>query len=185
MEKGSNPAETASENNLQVSDKKAGVVYLVDGTAYVYRAYHAIRGLTNSKGKIGTKANLVEPGKRMLSSMTPTILARDGKPVLLIGSPGSKTIINTVLQVILNVVDHEMNIARAIEAPRIHHQWLPDTIFYEKLAFSPDTIAILQGRGHDVKEIDGLGVAEVIVVREDHLEGGVDRRQADGGAVGY
>ncbi|MFN6021060.1 MAG: gamma-glutamyltransferase, partial [Bacteroidota bacterium] len=88
--------------------------------------FNPVPGVTNRKGQVGTSPNLVAPHKRMLSSMTPTIVALDGKPVLVIGSPGGRTIINTVLQVILNVIDHSMNMGEAIETPRIHHQWLPD-----------------------------------------------------------
>ena len=98
--------------------------------------FNPVPGLTNSKGLIGTKPNLVAPEKRMLSSMSPTIVAKNGKPVLIIGSPGGRTIINTTLQVILNVIDHEMTVAEAIEAPRIHHQWLPDITSFEKLGIS-------------------------------------------------
>ena len=147
--------------------------------------FNAGPGLTDSTGLIGTPANLAEPGKRMLSSMTPTIINRDGEVFMVTGTPGGRTIINTVLQTILNVIDHGVSAQVAVDLGRIHHQWLPDTIFHEALAFSPDTIRILEGRGHSVKEIGNLGVAEVIVVREDGLEGGVDRRQADGGAVGF
>ncbi len=147
--------------------------------------FNAGPGLTDSTGLIGTPANLAEPGKRMLSSMTPTIVNRDGEVFMVTGTPGGRTIINTVLQTILNVVDHGASAQAAVDLGRIHHQWLPDVIFHEKLAFSPDTLAILQSRGHTMKETENLGVAEVIVVREDGLEGGVDRRQADGGAVGY
>ena len=113
--------------------------------------FNAIPGLTNSKGKIGTRPNLIQPEKRMLSSMTPTIVAKDGKPVLVIGSPGGRTIINTVLQVILNVIDHEMNIAQAIEASRIHHQWLPDVTSFEELGVSKDTRELYESMGHPIK----------------------------------
>ena len=121
----------------------------------------------------------------MLSSMTPTILNRDGEVFMVTGTPGGRTIINTVLQTILNVVDHGANAQTAVDLGRIHHQWLPDVIAYEALSFSPDTLENLRSRGHSVREVNSLGVAEVIVVREDGLEGGVDRRQADGGAAGY
>ncbi|MEM9758249.1 MAG: gamma-glutamyltransferase, partial [Pseudomonadota bacterium] len=147
--------------------------------------FNAGPGLTDSTGLIGTAANLAAPGKRMLSSMTPTILNKDGEVFMVTGTPGGRTIINTVLQTILNVVDHGASAQTAVDLGRIHHQWLPDVIRYEKLAFSPDTIENLEQRGHSFKQINNLGVAEVIVVREDGLEGGVDRRQADGGAAGY
>ncbi|MBF8248994.1 MAG: gamma-glutamyltranspeptidase, partial [Bacteroidetes bacterium] len=91
-------------------------------------------GRTDTTGMIGTTPNLVAPGKRMLSSMTPTIIAKDGKPWALIGSPGGKTIINTVLQVTLNLVDFGMNISEAVTAGRAHHQWLPDVLTMERYA---------------------------------------------------
>jgi gamma-glutamyltranspeptidase / glutathione hydrolase len=140
--------------------------------------------LTNADGLIGTKPNLAQPGKRMLSSMTPTILAKDGKLFMVTGSPGGRTIINTVLLTILNVVDFGMNAQQAVDAPRFHHQWLPDRVSYERNGISPDTLSILQARGHQFREGGGQGVAEVIVynAKEDVLEGGVDRRAADGGA---
>jgi gamma-glutamyltranspeptidase/glutathione hydrolase len=147
--------------------------------------FNAGPGLTDSTGLIGTPANLAEPGKRMLSSMTPTIVNRDGELFMVTGTPGGRTIINTVLQTILNVIDHGASAQAAVDLGRIHHQWLPDEITYEALAFSPDTLRILEGRGHSLRQVDRTGVAEVIVVREDGLEAGVDRRQPDGAALGY
>jgi gamma-glutamyltranspeptidase/glutathione hydrolase len=140
--------------------------------------------LTNAEGLIGTKPNLAMPGKRMLSSMTPTILAKDGKLFMVTGSPGGRTIINTVLLTILNVVDFGMNAQQAVDAPRFHHQWLPDRISYERNGISPDTLSILTSRGHEFRENSAQGVAEVIVynAKDDVLEGGVDRRAPDGGA---
>src|SRR5205085_1584496 len=85
-------------------------------------------GHTTAKGQIGTKPNLIEPGKRMLSSMTPVIVMKDGKPVLVTGSPGGRTIINTVLCVVVNVIDFDMPVQDAVSAPRMHHQWLPDAV---------------------------------------------------------
>jgi len=147
--------------------------------------FNAGPGLTDSTGLIGTSANLAEPGKRMLSSMSPTIVNHNGEVFMVTGTPGGRTIINTVLQTILNVVDHGANAQTAVDLGRVHHQWLPDTLYVEKLGFSPDTLKLLKARGHTIEQIDGLGVAEVIVVRDGVLEGGVDRRQWDGGAVGY
>jgi gamma-glutamyltranspeptidase/glutathione hydrolase len=148
--------------------------------------FNAGPGLTNEQGLIGTEPNLARPGKRMLSSMSPTIVAKDGKLFMVTGSPGGRTIINTVLMTILNVVDFGMNAQEAVDAGRIHHQWLPDRISYEKFAFSPDTLAILRKMGHTLQEGGGQGVDEVIVynAQEDMLEGGLDRRQADGGVSG-
>jgi gamma-glutamyltranspeptidase/glutathione hydrolase len=149
--------------------------------------FNAGPGLTDDRGLIGTAPNLTEPGKRMLSSMTPTILAKDGELFMVTGSPGGRTIINTVLQTILNVVDHGMNAQEAVDAGRIHHQWLPDRIQYERLAFSPDTINILRWMGHELRESEQQGVAEVIVVnrKDGMLEGGLDRRAPDGGVAIY
>ncbi len=89
-------------------------------------------GVPNAFGLVGATANAPAPRKRPLSSMTPTIVMKDGKPYLVTGSPGGSRIITTVLQIILNVLDHEMNVAEAVSAPRIHHQWLPDEVFAEK-----------------------------------------------------
>jgi gamma-glutamyltranspeptidase / glutathione hydrolase len=149
--------------------------------------FNAGPGMTDERGLIGTPPNLAEPGKRMLSSMTPTIVAKDGKLFMVTGSPGGRTIINTVLQTILDVVDHGMNAQEAVDAGRIHHQWLPDRINYERGAFSPDTLNILRWMGHDLREIENQGVAQVIVVnpKDGILEGGSDRRAPDGGAAFY
>jgi gamma-glutamyltranspeptidase/glutathione hydrolase len=149
--------------------------------------FNAGPGLTDEQGLIGTAPNLAQPGKRMLSSMTPTIVAKDGELFMVTGSPGGRTIINTVLQTILNVVDHKMNAQAAVDAGRIHHQWLPDRINYERLGFSPDTLNILKWLGHDLREIGGQGVAQVIVVNGEDgmLEGGLDLRAPDGGAASY
>ncbi len=142
--------------------------------------------LTDAEGLIGTKPNLAEPGKRMLSSMTPTILTRDRQLFMVTGSPGGRTIINTVLETIVAVVDFGMNAQEAVDAPRFHHQWLPDRISYEKYALSADTLAELERRGHMLQSGGSQGVAQVIIYnpREDMLEGGSDRRLADGAAVG-
>jgi gamma-glutamyltranspeptidase/glutathione hydrolase len=152
--------------------------------------FNAGPGLTDAEGLIGTDPNLAAPGKRMLSSMTPTILARGGKVYLAIGSPGGRTIINTVLQVIVNIVDFGMNVQEAIDAGRFHHQWLPDRIQFERYGLSPDTAALLRARGHEVKELEGdwatQGVAEGVLydAAADMLEGGSDRRAPDGAAIG-
>jgi gamma-glutamyltranspeptidase/glutathione hydrolase len=143
--------------------------------------------LTTAEGLIGTKANLAEPGKRMLSSMSPTILAKDGQLFMVTGSPGGRTIINTVLETIVDVVDFGMNAQEAIDAPRFHHQWLPDRLDYEKYGLSADTVAELERRGHTLRAGNGgQGVAQVIVynAKDDMIEGGTDRRASDGAAVG-
>ena len=168
-----------------------GVKIVVPGAGFLLNNemgdFNAGPELTTAEGLIGTKANLAEAGKRMLSSMTPTILAKDGQLVMVTGSPGGRTIINTALETIVDVVDFGMNAQEAVDAPRFHHQWLPDRIDYEKYGFSPDTIKELERRGHSLREgRGGQGVAQVIVfnAKEDMLEGGNDRRAADGAAVG-
>lgn len=146
--------------------------------------FNAAPGLTDERGLIGTDPNLAEGRKRMLSSMTPTIVAKDGDLFLVTGTPGGRTIINTVMQTIVNVVDHGMNAQEAVDAGRIHHQWLPDRINHERQEFSPDTLSLLERYGHTLNETTAQGAAEVILHRADEgvLEGGVDRRAPDGGA---
>jgi len=147
-------------------------------------------GRTDETGLVGTAPNLVAPGKRMLSSMTPTIVLKDGKPLLLIGSPGGRTIINTVLQVIVNVVDFDMDVAEAIAAPRIHHQWLPNRIAMEKFGYSPETVRRLQEMGHQVRisnssRSQGRAMGIWIDPKTGLRMGAADPRSADGSAVGY
>ena len=149
--------------------------------------FNAAPGLTTADGLIGTAPNLAAPGKRMLSSMSPTIVARDGRLVMVTGSPGGRTIINTVLHTILNVIDFGMNVQQAVDAPRFHHQWLPDRIFHERYGLSPDTVALLEARGHRLAARARQGAAHAIVLDAgaDVLAGGADRRRADARAVGY
>ena len=149
--------------------------------------FNAAPGLTTAAGLIGTQPNLAEPGKRMLSSMTPTIVARDGRLFMVTGSPGGRTIINTVLHTILNVVDFGMNVQEAVDAPRFHHQWLPDELRYERRGLSPDTVALLEARGHVLAARTSQGAAHAIVLdaEADVLEGAADPRRADAAAVGY
>jgi gamma-glutamyltranspeptidase / glutathione hydrolase len=167
-----------------------GVKIVVPGAGFLLNNemgdFNAGPELTNAEGLVGTKPNLAEPRKRMLSSMTPTILAKDGRLFMVSGSPGGRTIINTVLETIVDVVDFGMNAQEAIDAPRFHHQWLPDRVDYEKHGLSADTTAELERRGHTLRAGGGQGVAQVIVfnVKEDVLEGGTDRRASDGGVVG-
>jgi len=148
--------------------------------------FNPLPGTTNSKGLIGTKPNLVAPEKRMLSSMSPMIIAKDGKPVLVIGSPGGRTIINTSLQVILNVIDHGMSIGQAVEAARIHHQWLPDVTSFEKFGISPDTQKLYEMMGHTVRFRNTQGQAMGVYIDQETgmLFGAADTRSFDSKAVG-
>lgn len=167
----------------------SGIV--VEGGGYLLNNelgdFNAVPGVTNSRGLIGTTPNLVEPEKRPLSSMTPTIVAKDGKPVFTAGSPGGKTIINTTMQLILNVIDHEMNIAQSVEAGRIHHQWLPDVTSMETGALSPDTIRLYEEKGHRLTSRGTQGAAMAVYYDRVNglFEGAADSRRGDGGAVGY
>jgi gamma-glutamyltranspeptidase/glutathione hydrolase len=142
--------------------------------------------MTTETGLIGTEPNLAEPGKRMLSSMTPTIVARDGNLLMVTGSPGGRTIINTVLLTLVNVIDFGMNIQEAIDAPRLHHQWLPDETRYERWGLSPDTLALLRARGHQMVETRVQGAVSAIYHdgKNDLLEGAEDRRRTSA-AVGF
>ena len=148
--------------------------------------FNAGPGLTDENGLIGTEPNLAAPGKRMLSNMTPTILLHDGRPLLVVGSPGGRRIPGTVLQTIVNVLSFRMNVQEAVDAPRVHHQWLPDLLRYERNGFSPDTLDILREWGHEVNEGSSWSSVQAIGVRENGrwLEGGSDRRQPDGAAIG-
>ena len=194
------PAESNETTHLSIVDEERNAVAMtftleasygskivVSGAGFLLNNemgdFNAGPGLTTVDGLIGTPPNMAAPAKRMLSSMTPTILAKDGNLAMVTGTPGSRTIINTVLLTILNVIDFGMNAQEAVDAGRFHHQWLPDRINYEKFAFSPDTVALLKAKGHEMREGDSQGVAEVIVVDQETktLEGGLDRRQSDGG----
>lgn len=142
-------------------------------------------GVTDERGRIGTEPNLIAPGKRPLSSMTPTILARDGRPIALIGSPGGKTIINTVLRIIVNVVDFGMSLPDAVAAPRFHHQWMPDTLFVEA-AFPESVRDALRALGHEVRAgFRVQGDAHTIWIYPDGARLAVADRRRSGAAAAY
>ena len=146
-------------------------------------------GVTNVAGRIGTPPNQIAPGKRMLSSMCPTIVRRDGKPLLITGSPGGRTIINTVLQMVVNVVDFRMDLRTAVDEPRLHHQWLPDLVKIEpSLARThAEAVAGLRRMGHQVKEQhEDQGDAHSILIDPvtGELIGAADKRE-DGRAGGF
>jgi gamma-glutamyltranspeptidase/glutathione hydrolase len=144
-------------------------------------------GLTDSTGLIGTPANVARPGKRMLSSMSPSIIAKDGKLVAVVGSPGGRTIINTVLQVVLNVIDFGMTMQDAVNSPRFHHQWLPNVISVEKDGLPSATVSALQALGHVVRLGGSQGTAHSIMIdaKTGMRIGAADPRDKDAGAVGY
>jgi gamma-glutamyltranspeptidase/glutathione hydrolase len=139
--------------------------------------------VTKASGDIGPPANLIDPGKRMLSSMTPTIVARGGKLVLITGSPGGRTIINTVLSVTLGVMEFGLNVRDAVDAPRMHHQWLPDSAGIEKAGASDRVLEALRAMGHTVTVGSSQGDANSIVVDATGTAFGAnDRRSPDGKA---
>jgi gamma-glutamyltranspeptidase/glutathione hydrolase len=144
-------------------------------------------GLTTATGLIGTEPNLARPEQRMLSSMTPTILAKDGELVAVTGSPGGRTIINTVFQVVLNLMDFDMGIQDAVDAHRIHHQWLPDGLRMEEGGLTADAQAALEAMGHTVQVRGRQGTAHSIMIDPQTGErvGAPDQRGADAGAAGH
>lgn len=145
--------------------------------------FSAKPGVPNAYGLVGGEANTVEGGKRMLSSMSPTLLVKDDQIFLATGSPGGSRIITTVLQIILNLVDHDMNLQEAVNAPRVHHQWLPDELRVEA-GLSRDTIVLLEERGHKVVEKKTMGsAASVLRLPGGELHGASDPRR-DGLATG-
>lgn len=144
-------------------------------------------GLTTESGLIGSSPNLARPGQRMLSSMTPVILVREGELFAVVGSPGGRTIINTVLQVVLNLVVFDMDVHAAVEAARIHHQWLPDELRIEGEGVSDEVVAALEAIGHRVRMRGSQGHANSIRIdpRTGARIGVADPRQADGAAIGH
>lgn len=141
-------------------------------------------GVPNAFGLVGGSANAIAPKKRPLSSMTPTIVLKNDKPWLVTGSPGGARIITTVLQSIVNTIDHGMNPAEAIVTPRVHHQWLPDELRIED-GISPDTIALLQQKGHKVALKAPMGRVQIIQADESGFYGYSDPRNPDGKTLGY
>ena len=146
--------------------------------------FSAKPGVPNAYGLIGGEFNAIEPEKRMLSSMSPTIVMENGKPFLVTGSPGGSRIITTTLQVIMNVIDHKMNIATATNAVRVHHQWLPDELRIER-GLNEDTISLLKEKGHEVNVKAAMGSTQSIMRVEDKLYGASDPRKPGASTLGY
>lgn len=180
-----------------------GTGIVADGTGVLLNNemddFTAKPGTPNMYGLVQGDANAVAPGKSPLSSMSPTIVSRGGSPFMVIGSPGGPRIITITLETILNVIDHGMNIQEAIDAPRIHHQWLPDKVLIEPYALSPDTMRILTGMGYTVTGdpdwpiwgqaagilVGGASVAEIEAGGGARYNGAIDSRAASGAAIGY
>ncbi len=197
------PYESNETTHFSVMDKKGNVVsntYTLNfsfGTGIVAAGtgillnnemddFSALPGVPNAYGLIGGEANAIQGGKRPLSSMTPTIVFKGEEPLLATGTPGGSRIITMVLQILLNVIDHGLNIAEATAAPRIHHQWLPDKLFVEQ-GFSPDTLAILRQRGHGVTFSRAAGSMQSIMKlpKNGGFLGASDPRRLGALALGY
>ena len=145
--------------------------------------FSAKAGVPNAYGLLGAEANQIDSGKRPLSSMTPTIVLDDGRAWFATGSPGGSRIITTVLQMVVNVIDHGMNIAEAEAAPRIHHQWLPDVLQLES-GFSPDTIRILEARGHEIAATQwSMGSLQTVAWKDGVFRGSSDPRRPNAASI--
>ena len=147
--------------------------------------FSAKPGVPNNYGLIGGEANAIAPGKRMLSSMTPSVVEKDGNLFLVLGTPGGSTIITSVLQVILNVTSFNMNIDEAVQAPRYHHQWLPDLIMYEKNGIDSVTLNQLEAKGHTLKPISSIGLIEAILIDQNGTAHGAADRRGNDHAAGW
>jgi gamma-glutamyltranspeptidase/glutathione hydrolase len=172
-------SEGNAVSNTYTLNFSYGVGLVADGTGVLLNNelddFTAAPGASNAFGLVGYEANLPGPGKRPLSSMSPTIVLRDGKVVLVTGSPGGSRIISTVLQVIVNVLDYHMDVAAAVAAPRLHHQWMPDEVKVEP-GFPDEVLAGLRARGHSVAESMGYSSANSIFVTPNGLLGAPDPR---------
>jgi gamma-glutamyltranspeptidase/glutathione hydrolase len=157
---------------------------VVDGAGFILNNemgdFNKKPGETNVTGDIGTAANRIAPGKRMLSSMSPTIVTKNGKLFMVTGSPGGRTIINTVMEIVLGVIDFGLDARQAVDAPRFHHQWLPDTVTFERNAIPDSVAARLRAMGHAVKfGRAAQGDGHTIVVRDGVAAGANDHRSSD------
>jgi gamma-glutamyltranspeptidase/glutathione hydrolase len=167
-----------------------GSKVMVDGGGFFLNNemddFSAKPGVPNMFGLVGQEANAIQPGKRMLSSMTPTIIEKDGELFLVLGAPGGSTIITAVLQTFLNVVEYGMSLPEAVAAPRFHHQWLPDQILYESDALTGGTKDSLAALGYQFREVDAMAVIKAIQVLPDgQLRAAADPRNPDDDVEGY
>jgi len=178
--------------NTYTLNESFGSRYVVEGAGFLLNDemddFSIKPGAPNAYGLLGGSANAIAPGKRMLSSMTPTIVTRDGKLFLVLGSPGGGRIITSICQVLINVIDHGMNLQDAVAAARVHSQWLPDKVDVEPVGFPRDVVAALEARGHTVDATYGYwGQVHAILFdpKRGLLLGAADPRAGDGRAAGY
>jgi len=183
--------ESDETTHFTVVDKAGNMVvntYTLTGTGILLNNemsdLSAKPGVANAFGLLGGEANAVAPRKRPLSSMTPTIVLKEGKPYFATGSPGGSRIITTVLQIIMNIIDHEMNVAEASHAVRIHHQWYPEVLYVEK-TLNNDTQALLRAKQHDVQYRAAMGSTQTIMFKDGLIWGASDPRRPDGETLGY
>ncbi len=193
------PYESPDTTHFSVMDGKGNVVsntytlnfsygsgIVIPGTGILMNNemddFSSKKGVPNAYGLVGYEANEIEGQKRPLSSMTPTIIFKDKKPYLVLGSPGGSRIITTVLQVALNVLEHGMNIKQAVVRPRVHHQWLPDVLLMEG-GFSPDTVTLLGEMGHNIRPSRTMGSVQAIIYKDNYFYGAADPRRPSSGAV--
>ena len=166
-----------------------GSKVIVDGYGFFLNNemddFSAKPGVPNQFGLIGAEANAIAPHKRMLSSMTPTIVTKDNQVFMVLGTPGGSTIITSVFQTILNVTDFDMNMSDAVQNKRFHHQFLPDYIMYEKQTFSKKVMDSLKQIGHHFKQVKYLGIVKAILSKNGQLEGAADTRNKDDAVSGY
>jgi gamma-glutamyltranspeptidase/glutathione hydrolase len=175
---------TTTLNNTYGSD------VVVDGAGFFLNDemddFASKPGEPNMFGLIGSDANSIQPNKRMLSSMTPTIILKDNEPFMILGSPGGGRIITTVFQTILNVIDFKMPLDSAVDRPRFHHQWLPENLEYERGVFNDTVKAILISKGHKLMEIGDFGRVDAILINwRKHTYYGHSDRRGYGLAIGY
>ncbi len=195
------PFESHDTTHYSVADKHGNVVsntytlnfsygsgIVIEGTGILLNNemddFSAKPGVPNAFGLLGGEANAIEPRKRPLSAMTPVIVLKEDKPFLVLGSPGGSKIINVVLQVILNVIDHGMNIAEASSVPRIHHQWFPDVLNVER-GISLDTLRLLEQKGHKIHTTRVLGSTQSILLNDEKMYGSSDPRRPGALTVSY
>ncbi len=196
-----NPYESNETTHISIMDKFGNIVsctttlnfsfgsgIVVPGTGILLNDemdnFVAKPGIPNAYGLLGEEANAIQPTKRPLSSMAPMILLKDGKPFMAVGSPGGPRLINAILQVIINVIDHKMNIAEATNSRRIHHQWEPDRLRVEE-GFNPDTLRLLSERGHRIDISKSMGSTQSVLKTKEDFHGASDPRRPGALALGY